>query len=162
STPRSPGTRTGRAANDTETSGPARFGDHPRTGLPAAGDAAQRRPAPAGRDPARDGPLRGAEDAGGVAPGERARHGPPPPSGPARAWARLAAERGYRGETWEVAPEALGGGAGVVRITVDAGDREGQPALDRFLIRVEADYPRDDVRRARTSKTLTIDLGPET
>jgi hypothetical protein len=83
-------------------------------------------------------------------------------SGLARASARMAAEHGYRGETWEVAPEALGGGAGVVRITVDAGDREGRSARDRFLIRVEADYPRDDVRRARASKTLTIDLGPET
>jgi hypothetical protein len=83
-------------------------------------------------------------------------------SGLARASARLAAEKGYRGETWEVAPEALGGSAGVVRIAVDSEDREGRPARGRFLVRVEADYPRDDVRRARTSKTLTIDLGPET
>jgi Tfp pilus assembly protein PilX len=78
-------------------------------------------------------------------------------SGLARASARLAADRAYKGETWEIAAADLGGLAGTVRIEV--GDVAGQAARRR--VRVEADFPRDGDRRARSSKTLTVDLGPE-
>jgi hypothetical protein len=80
-------------------------------------------------------------------------------SGLARASARLAADRGYRGETWAIPAEALGGTeAGVVRIDVRPAD-----APTRLLVRVEADYPRDGGgdRRARHSKSLTFELRPE-
>lgn len=77
----------------------------------------------------------------------------------ARAAARLAADRGYRGETWEIPAGALDEtDAGVVTIAVDP--EKGRPG--RHRVRVEADYPRDAARRARQSKHLTIELGPET
>jgi len=77
----------------------------------------------------------------------------------ARASARLTADRGYRGETWDVPAGALDGtDAGSVTIAVEA--EKGRPGRRR--VRVEADYPRDAARRARYSKHLTIELGPET
>ena len=80
-------------------------------------------------------------------------------SGFRRALARLAADRAYPGETWEIPGESLGGrGAGVVRVSVEPVD--GRPGRRR--VRVEADYPRDDDRRARHSKQRTVDLQPET
>jgi Tfp pilus assembly protein PilX len=78
-------------------------------------------------------------------------------SGLARAGARLVADRGYKGETWEITAADLGGHAGVVRIAVEP--LAGQAVRRR--VRVEADFPRDAERRARCSKTLTVDLGPE-
>lgn len=79
-------------------------------------------------------------------------------SGLARASARLAADPGYQGETWEIPARALGGpSSGVVRIKVVPGG--GRPTRRR--VRVEADFPREDVHRARLSKQLTIDLEPE-
>jgi hypothetical protein len=79
-------------------------------------------------------------------------------SGLARASARLFAERSYRGETWDVPADELGGRPGVVRIVVETvADR---PAQRR--VRAEADYPREGVTRARMSKTLTLELKPET
>jgi Tfp pilus assembly protein PilX len=80
-------------------------------------------------------------------------------SGLARAAARLAANRGYKGETWEIPAKALAATSdGVVQISVEA--IENQPARRR--VRVVADYPRADDRRARQSKHLIVNLGPET
>ena len=79
-------------------------------------------------------------------------------SGLARASARLDADRHYKGETWEIPAGELGGLDAVVRITVE-------PVNDwpaRRRVRVESDYPRGDVPRARMSKTLTFELKPET
>ena len=75
----------------------------------------------------------------------------------ARASARLAADRGYKGETWNIAAAELGGQAGAVQITVET--VKDQAARRR--VRVQADFPRDAEQRARASKTLTVDLGPE-
>lgn len=76
----------------------------------------------------------------------------------ARASARLAADRGYKGEAGEIPARALGGpDSGFVKITVvPAEGRAG-----RRRVRVEADYPRGDEHRARLTKHLTIDLEPE-
>lgn len=78
-------------------------------------------------------------------------------SGLARAAARLGAEPGYAGETWELAPADLGGQPGLVRITVEPVDGR----ADARRVRVEADFPRDGTPRARAGKTLTVNLGPE-
>ena len=65
-------------------------------------------------------------------------------SGLERAAARLASDGDYRGETWEVPAEALGGRSGVVRIVVEAG-----PDPAGSVVLVEADYPGDSPTRAR-------------
>jgi hypothetical protein len=79
-------------------------------------------------------------------------------SGLARAAARLAADPGYKGETWDVAAGALGGAEpGVVRIAVEAV----KDAPGRRRVRAEADYPGGTSRRARLSKELILDVGNE-
>ena len=77
-------------------------------------------------------------------------------SGLARASAKLAADPKYAGETWAPPAEALGGRKGEVRITLD--DVKDRPGARR--VRVQADFPLGDERRARQTKTLIIDLGP--
>jgi hypothetical protein len=92
-------------------------------------------------------------------------------SGVARSFARLAANREYTGETWQLSavdlgltreaqfkagdhePEAV---AAVVTISVE---RE-KDKLDHRRIHVQADYPRELPRRARHSKQISIDLEP--
>jgi len=75
-----------------------------------------------------------------------------------RAAARLAADAGYRGETWKINADELGGNDdAVVRISVatDSADASSQ------MIRTQADYPADDETRARASrerKTHTKEL----
>ena len=74
-----------------------------------------------------------------------------------RAAARLEADPDYRGETWAVPAEALGGReAGAVRIDV----RDVPDHPDRRVIRARADYPADEARRARRTRELTITLAP--
>ena len=73
-----------------------------------------------------------------------------------RAFARLAAED-YRGETWKIPAEDLGGrGAGSVAIRVEA--VEGKTRLRK--VRVEADFPSDSSSRARASKDTIIEIPP--
>ncbi len=80
-------------------------------------------------------------------------------SGVSRAAARLTLDSAYRGETWEIpASEMAGGAAAIVRITVESVEKNKQGRS----IRIEADYPRGDALRARSSKSLSITLGPET
>ncbi len=80
-------------------------------------------------------------------------------SGVSRTFARLSSDTAYRGETWEVpAGEMAGGSAAIVRITVETIEKN-KPGR---RIRIEADYPRGDALRARSSKSLSITLGPET
>ena len=75
-----------------------------------------------------------------------------------RAAARLMADAGYRGETWAVPAEDLGGrDGGSVRIEV----RPVPDHPDRRIVRARADYPTDEARRARRSRELTITLAPE-
>lgn len=75
-----------------------------------------------------------------------------------RASARLAADREYRGETWVIPAADVGGrDGGSVRIEV----RPVPDHPDRRAIHARADYPTDEARRARRSRTLTITLAPE-
>jgi hypothetical protein len=76
-------------------------------------------------------------------------------SGLERAAARLADDADYRGETWEIPPEALGGARGaVVRIDVEpVADRPSQRRVE-----VRADYPRDAEFVARRSKQITMGI----
>jgi hypothetical protein len=76
-------------------------------------------------------------------------------SGLDRALSRLAADPGYRGETWIVPADDLGGHDGAaVRIEITAAP--GPPG--HRAIRAVADYPVAEPRRARQSRTLTIDI----
>ncbi len=78
-------------------------------------------------------------------------------AGVERAAARLAAEPGYQGETWTLPAEEIGGSEpGVVNIQVVAApDR---PAWRRIV--VQADYPRDERRRARMRKQIEVEAEP--
>ncbi len=76
-----------------------------------------------------------------------------------RASARLARNRQYKGETWDIAAEDLGGrDAGLVTIVVETPKNE----PTHRLVTVEADYPVEPERRARQRRSLAIELGPET
>ena len=78
-------------------------------------------------------------------------------SGLERAVGRLTVDRAYPGETWSIPSDVLGNqGAGVVRIVISSVD---EPTARK--IRVEADYPSGDESRARQSRTLIVDLGPD-
>ena len=76
-------------------------------------------------------------------------------SGLERAAARLAADPGYQGETWNVPAEQLAGSdAAVVNIEVQpAGE---QP--DLRLVSVRADYPDHPRHRARQTKRALVQL----
>ena len=86
-------------------------------------------------------------------------------SGLDRALARLAADRGYAGETWKLTHHDLGlggspggeqGPAAVVTIKVE---RAGSPgASEQKLIKVQADYPPDLPHRARHSIQIQVEL----
>ncbi len=74
-----------------------------------------------------------------------------------RALARLDAEPGYTGETWQIDAKALDApDAATVAIAIER--PPGDPKAR--TIRVRADYPRDPPRRARCSRQLTTSLGP--
>ena len=76
-------------------------------------------------------------------------------SGMGRAMARLSKEPDYAGETWELTAAEFGGrGDGAVVIKVEA--VTGKPSLR--LIRVRADYPKAEARRARESIEQTIEF----
>jgi hypothetical protein len=75
-----------------------------------------------------------------------------------RAIAQVRQSDRYRGETWNVSAEELGGvAAGKVTITVEPNDQ--QPGELRLL--AQADYPDDDVHRVRQSRETTIHFKPE-
>lgn len=70
-------------------------------------------------------------------------------SGCDRAAAQLAGDASYRGETWEIPAEIMGGhGAAIVEI--DIGSEPGESV--RRLGSVVATYPRDSVDRARVTR----------
>jgi len=76
-----------------------------------------------------------------------------------RAFARLADQPDYAGERWEVPAEALGlpsapdgaGPAAVVTIRVERAEPGGARS-----VRVQADYPPDPPRRARSSRDVVL------
>jgi hypothetical protein len=73
-------------------------------------------------------------------------------SGLERALARLGTEPAYRGETWSLPAEDLGGAAAaVVTVTVEPGPRAGER-----LLRVQADYPRDAALRVRAHRDVVV------
>jgi len=72
-----------------------------------------------------------------------------------RAIAQVRQSDTYRGETWKVSADDLGGASdGKVTITVEPNDQ--QPGELRVL--AQADYPDDDVHRVRQSRETTIHL----
>jgi Tfp pilus assembly protein PilX len=74
-----------------------------------------------------------------------------------RAVARLEAEPGYSGETWNIEARELGAAdAATVAIAVEPSP----PDARSRTIRVRADYPRDPPRRARCSRQITISQSP--
>lgn len=73
-------------------------------------------------------------------------------AGAERAWARLSGDPGYKGETWEIDAESLGGDSGKVVIEVGAG--EGEEAAR--TVRVEAEYPSGVARSVRSSKSFSM------
>jgi hypothetical protein len=70
-----------------------------------------------------------------------------------RAVARLDADPGYTGETWDIDARELGA-AGAATVTI-AVERPPGDAKSR-TIRVRADYPRDPPRRARCTRQTTM------
>ena len=80
-------------------------------------------------------------------------------AGLARAAAKLAGDRKYQGETWELTGAEMGGEeSAVVRISLKRIEKDAR----RGLLSVQADFPKDDVGRARISKELTVKLMPDT
>jgi len=78
-------------------------------------------------------------------------------SGIERAAAQLAADPEYRGETWHLPTDALGGPhEAVVTIRVEEIPQQKQ----RRLVHVRADYPDHPQHRARQSKQVAIDVLP--
>ena len=70
-----------------------------------------------------------------------------------RAFARLSAEASYRGETWNISAQDIGGrDAAAIAIRVD--DVPGK--TDRRTIHVEADYPDDPLQRARQTRNVNV------
>jgi hypothetical protein len=74
-----------------------------------------------------------------------------------RSAAALAADPAYEGETWEIEPELLGGSA-AGRVSIEVAAIEG--AADLRGVRVLADYPVEESRRARAR--LEVELNLET
>jgi hypothetical protein len=76
-------------------------------------------------------------------------------SGLERAVARLRADAGYQGETWNLTADAMGTGEpAVVTIQVE----KVPEGANRRLVRVRADYPDDPQHRARSSKQAAVEL----
>ena len=77
-----------------------------------------------------------------------------------RAAARLSAEASYRGETWNISAQDMGGrDDATITICVDA--VSGRP--DRRTIHVEADCPTDPRQRARQGRDVLIRIpSPQT
>jgi hypothetical protein len=79
-------------------------------------------------------------------------------SGLERAWARLAADEDYRGETWPIPAEVLGGPY-AAHVTIAVERVEGQPR--RRLVHVRAEYPHEGSAPARPTRQRVIELGSE-
>ena len=72
-----------------------------------------------------------------------------------RAHARLSAEASYRGETWRISPQDIGGRDGAT-IAIRVSDVPGKP--DRRTVHVEADYPADPNQRARQDREVIMQI----
>jgi Tfp pilus assembly protein PilV len=72
-----------------------------------------------------------------------------------RAGARLSAETNYRGETWNISSQDIGGRDGAA-IAIRVEDVAGKP--DRRKVHVEADYPDDPFQRARQVREVIVPI----
>jgi Tfp pilus assembly protein PilX len=72
-----------------------------------------------------------------------------------RAIARLAADAAYAGDSWSLANEELAG-RGPASVTVQVESLAGSPS--RRLLTVEAVFPTDSAKRARSMKHLELEL----
>jgi len=70
-----------------------------------------------------------------------------------RASARLAADGSYRGETWNISAQDIGGRDGA-KIAIRVDDVAGKP--ERRKVHVEADYPDDPLQRARQARDVIV------
>jgi hypothetical protein len=78
-------------------------------------------------------------------------------SGLERAYARLAIDPAYAGETWTVPGDQIGGtDAGAVTIRVAPRPEKG--SINQRIVNVQADYPSDPLRRARARRQATVDV----
>ena len=75
-----------------------------------------------------------------------------------RAAARLSAEANYRGETWNISAQDIGGRDGAT-IAIRVDDVPGKS--DRRTVHVEADYPDDPYQRARQSREVIVSVKAE-
>ncbi len=75
-----------------------------------------------------------------------------------RAFARLALDPSYQGETWTIPADVLGGPDGGT-VLIEVATIDGKPAAR--TVRVQADYPSEASRRARQTRTATIHLIPQ-
>ena len=75
-----------------------------------------------------------------------------------RAAARLSAEANYRGETWNISAQDIGGRDGAT-IAIRVDDVPGKP--DRRTVHVEADYPDDPYQRARQVREVIVAVKAE-
>ena len=85
-------------------------------------------------------------------------------SGLERAAARLAADRDYRGETWEPSAEELGGPwSGRVLIEIEPERETDNPdGPPTFHVRARADYPFNALPRARRTRAITVGFHTKT
>jgi type II secretory pathway pseudopilin PulG len=76
-----------------------------------------------------------------------------------RAAARLAADSGYHGETWNLSPQEISSRDGAA-ILIRVDEVPGKP--DRRAVHVQADYPDDPYQRARQVRDVIVPLkGPK-
>ncbi len=74
-----------------------------------------------------------------------------------RAAARLAADRDYAGETWNLSADDLGTGRAAV-VTIDVQEVENDAG--RRVVRVRADYPDDPQQRVRQTEQIVVEIEP--
>lgn len=74
-----------------------------------------------------------------------------------RAAARLAADRDYAGETWNLSADDLGTGRAAV-VTIDVQEVENEAG--RRVVRVRADYPDDPQQRVRQTEQIVVEIEP--
>jgi type II secretory pathway component PulK len=70
-----------------------------------------------------------------------------------RAIARLRDSSSYRGETWLVPADQLGGSS-PAEVVIQLSERENDP--EKIEIAVRAEYPQNEFRRVRESRTVTV------
>ncbi len=77
-----------------------------------------------------------------------------------RAARRLGDDPAYRGETWRLSAEDLGGRTpGVVTINVEP--RRDPAEANRRQVTVEADFPIDPPQRVRSRRQAIVEISPE-